>query len=195
MKILSEKIKNGVATNMSLNKGYLRKNGNPTNWVREPVDHTSGVGMATSFGSVAVLTSNAGTADMLGDLLLSTGTVSVDNSGALDIGCKYDSFKYASVIGSCGLDGDLAQHCDGDNTIVGNRGVQTSQRQRARTALDLAFYHDANTILLNNPGKDEFSDIRDYDGAWWLASTAVLAFLIFLDVINSNRLFFLRALT
>ena len=192
MKILSEKIKNGVATNMSLNKGYLRKNGNPTNWVREPVDHTSGVGMATSFGSVAVLTSNAGTADMLGDLLLSTGTVSVDNSGALDIGCKYDSFKYASVIGSCGLDVDLAQHCDGDNTIVGDRGVQPFSRQHAGTTLGQAFYHDADTILPNNLCDDEFLDISDYDGAWW-ASIAVLAFLTFKDVINSNRLFFLHA--
>ncbi len=99
------------------------------------------------------------------------------------------------MIGSCGLDVDLDQHCDGNNTIVGDRGVQSSQRQRARIALDLAFYRDANTILLKNPGKDEFSDIRDYDGAWWLASTAVLAFLTFKDVINSNRLFFLHAFT
>ncbi len=90
---------------------------------------------------------------------------------------------------------DLAQHRDGDITIVGNRGVQPSQRQRARIALDLAFYRDANTILLKNPGKDEFLDIRDYDGAWWFASTSVLAFLTFMDVINSNRLFFLHAFT
>ena len=40
LKTLSEKIKNNVAMTMSLNKGYLRKNGNPANWVREPVDHT-----------------------------------------------------------------------------------------------------------------------------------------------------------
>ena len=86
------------------------------------------------------------------------------------------------MIGSCGLDEDYAQHRDGNNTIVGDRGVQPSQRQRARIALDLAFYCDADTILLKNPGKDEFSDMRDYDGAWWLASTAVLAFLTFKNV-------------
>ncbi len=40
----------------------------------------SGVGAATSFGSVAVLMINAGTAGVTGDLLLSTGTVSVGNS-------------------------------------------------------------------------------------------------------------------
>ena len=84
---------------------------------------SSGVGMATSSRSVATWTSNTGTAGVLGYLLLSTGAASVGNSGTLDIGCKYDLFKYASVIGSCGLDRDLAQHRNGDNTIVGKRGV------------------------------------------------------------------------
>ncbi len=139
--------------------------------------------------------SNAGTAGMTGDLLLSTGTASIGNSGAFDIGCKYDSFKYASVIGSCGLDVDLVQHHDGDNTIVGNRGVQPFSRQRAGIALGQAFYRDADTILPNNLCDDEFLDISDYDDAWWLASIAVLAFLTFKDVINSNRLFFLHAFT
>ena len=64
------------------------------------ITFSSGVGTATSFGSVAVLMSNAGTAGVMGDLLLSTGTASVGDSGALDIGCEYDSFKYVSVIGS-----------------------------------------------------------------------------------------------
>ncbi len=48
--------------------------------------HSSGVGMATSLESIAVLMSNAGTAGVLGDLLLNTGTASIGNSGALDIG-------------------------------------------------------------------------------------------------------------
>ncbi len=90
---------------------------------------------------------------------------------------------------------DLAQHRDGDNTIVGNRGVQPFSRQRAGIALGRAFYRDADTILPNNLCDDEFSNICDYDGAWWLASIAVLAFLTFKYVINSNRLFFLHAFT
>ncbi len=36
---------------------------------------SSSVGMATSLGSMAVLTSNAGTLGMLGDLLWNTGTM------------------------------------------------------------------------------------------------------------------------
>ncbi len=154
-----------------------------------------GVGTATSSGRVPVLTSIAGTAGVTGDLLLSTRTASVGDSGALDIGCEYDSFKYASVIGSCGLDVDSTQHRDGDNTIFGDRGIQPFSRQRAGIALGQAFYRDADTILPNNLCNDEFLDISDYDGAWWLASIAVLAFLTFKDVTNFNRLFFLHAFT
>ncbi len=113
----------------------------------------------------------------------------------MDIGCKYDSFKYASVIGFCGLDRDLSQYHNGDNTIVGDRGVQPFSRQRVGIPSGHDFYHDANTILPNNLCEDELSDISDYDGAWWLVSIAVLAFLTFKDVIHSNRLFFLHAFT
>jgi hypothetical protein len=126
---------------------------------------------------MAVSTSSAGTAGVSGDLLLSTGNATIGDSGTMDIG---------TGLSASGLGGSIA-------FSVGNRSVQPSRRQRARIALDLAFYHDADTILLKNPNKVEFLDTRDYDGAWWLASTAVLAFLTFKDAINSNRLFFLHA--
>ncbi len=45
-----------------------------------------GIGMATSLGCVALSKSNAGTAGMVGDLFLNTGTVRVGDSGALGIG-------------------------------------------------------------------------------------------------------------
>jgi hypothetical protein len=61
--------------------------------------------------------------------------------------------------------------------------------------LGQAFYRDADTILLINLCEDKFSDKSDYDGGWWLASIAVLAFCTFMDVINSIRLFFLHAFT
>ncbi len=43
---------------------------------------SSGVGIATSSGHVAGLTSNTGIAGILGDLLLNTGTASIGNSSA-----------------------------------------------------------------------------------------------------------------
>ena len=77
-----------------------------------------------------------------------------------------------------------ANHRDGDNTIVGDKGVQPFSRQGAGIALGHDFYRDANTILPNNLCEDEL-----------LASIAMVAFLTFKDVINSNRLFFLHAFT
>ena len=44
-----------------------------------------GIGTATSSRSLTILTSNAGTAVVLGDLLFGTGTASVGNSDVLDI--------------------------------------------------------------------------------------------------------------
>ena len=138
-----------------------------------------GVGTTTSSESVAVSTSSTEPAGVLGDLSLSTGNATVGNSGTVDIG---------TGLSMSGLGGSIV-------FSVGDRGVQPSCRQRARIALDLAFYRDADTILLNNLSKDEFLDTRDIAGAWWLASTAVLAFLTIKYVINSNRLFFLHAFT
>ena len=51
------------------------------------------------------------------------------------LGCEYDSIKYASVIRSCGLDVDLAQLRDGDDTIVGDRGAQLSGGQVSRVVI------------------------------------------------------------
>ena len=53
------------------------------------------------------------------------------------LGCEYDSIKYASVIRSCGLDVDLAQLRDGDDAIVGDRGVQLSGGQVSRVVVSL----------------------------------------------------------
>ena len=67
---------------------------------------SSSVGMATSSKSVTILTSNAGTAVVLGDLLLGTGTASVGNNGALDI----KSGLSASSLGGSNLSGLRHQH-------------------------------------------------------------------------------------
>ncbi|KAL3796991.1 hypothetical protein ACHAW5_002761 [Stephanodiscus triporus] len=67
------------------------------------------------------------------------------------LGFNYDSETYSTVIRACGLHVDLEQLRDGDDTIVGDRGVQLSGGQRARIALARAFYRDADIILLDDP--------------------------------------------
>ncbi len=62
--------------------------------------------------------------------------------------------------GDCNIDLRLlevdANHRDGDNTIVGDKGVQPFSRQCAEIALGHDIYRDANTILPNNLCEDEF---------------------------------------
>ena len=67
------------------------------------------------------------------------------------LGLEYNAELYKTVIDSCGLNVDLGQLRDGENTIVGDRGVQLSGGQRARIALARAFYRDADVILLDDP--------------------------------------------
>mmetsp|Transcript_5656 Transcript_5656/g.12347 ORF Transcript_5656/g.12347 Transcript_5656/m.12347 type:complete len:1360 (-) Transcript_5656:160-4239(-) len=67
------------------------------------------------------------------------------------LGKGYVSELYSNVIHACGLNVDLAQLPSGEDTIVGDRGVQLSGGQRARIALARAFYRDADILLLDDP--------------------------------------------
>jgi ATP-binding cassette subfamily C (CFTR/MRP) protein 4 len=67
------------------------------------------------------------------------------------LGRPFDDTFYNSIVNACGLSIDLAQLRDGEQTIVGDRGVQLSGGQRARIALARAFYCDSDIILLDDP--------------------------------------------
>jgi ABC-type multidrug transport system fused ATPase/permease subunit len=67
------------------------------------------------------------------------------------LGRPLDSDFYDSIVNACGLNVDFAQLRDGEDTIVGDRGVQLSGGQRARIALARAFYRDADILLLDDP--------------------------------------------
>ncbi len=67
------------------------------------------------------------------------------------LGLPYDAEFYNEVIHACGLNVDFAQLRYGEETIVGDRGVQLSGGQRARIALARAFYRNTDIILLDDP--------------------------------------------
>ncbi|MFN9956460.1 MAG: ATP-binding cassette domain-containing protein, partial [bacterium] len=52
---------------------------------------------------------------------------------------------------ACCLLQDFTQFQNGDQTIVGDRGVQCSGGQRARIGLARALYRDADVVLLDDP--------------------------------------------
>ncbi|CAJ1947757.1 unnamed protein product [Cylindrotheca closterium] len=58
---------------------------------------------------------------------------------------------YDEVIDACGLRLDFSQFANGDETIVGDRGVQCSGGQRARIGLARALYRDADVLVADDP--------------------------------------------
>jgi len=52
---------------------------------------------------------------------------------------------------ACCLDVDMAALCDGDLTLIGDRGVTLSGGQRQRVSLARAVYSDRDVYLLDDP--------------------------------------------
>jgi ATP-binding cassette subfamily C (CFTR/MRP) protein 4 len=64
---------------------------------------------------------------------------------------QYEAPWYETVVSSCGLPDDFQQLSNGDQTLVGDRGVQLSGGQRARISLARALYRNADVLVLDDP--------------------------------------------
>lgn len=69
----------------------------------------------------------------------------------ITLGSPFRQDWYDQVIDACGLRPDFAQFAHGDQTIVGDRGVQCSGGQRARIGLARALYRDADVLVADDP--------------------------------------------
>ncbi|KAI0840539.1 P-loop containing nucleoside triphosphate hydrolase protein [Hypoxylon sp. FL0890] len=65
-------------------------------------------------------------------------------------GYRYDSNFYERTVKACALLADFAQLPDGDETVVGERGISLSGGQKARVALARAVYARADIYLLDD---------------------------------------------
>ncbi|RHY80157.1 hypothetical protein DYB26_003389, partial [Aphanomyces astaci] len=65
----------------------------------------------------------------------------------------FDDVKYDRVVAACQLKADLAVLPDGDQTEIGERGINLSGGQKARVSLARAMYwsHNADLYLLDDP--------------------------------------------
>ena len=66
-------------------------------------------------------------------------------------GEKFDENKYFEVLNVCSLKEDLDVLVDGDNTEIGERGINLSGGQKARVNLARAVYADASILMLDDP--------------------------------------------
>ena len=67
------------------------------------------------------------------------------------MGHPFDELWYSEVVNACGLKPDIARFQNGDETIVGDRGVQLSGGQKARIGLARALFCDSDVLLLDDP--------------------------------------------
>ncbi|CAG8541755.1 6472_t:CDS:10 [Ambispora leptoticha] len=66
-------------------------------------------------------------------------------------GNNFDSKRYQEVLHVCGVNRDLPLLSFGDQTEIGERGVNLSLGQRQRVSLARAVYSDADIVLLDDP--------------------------------------------
>ncbi|KAK1355887.1 ABC-type xenobiotic transporter [Heracleum sosnowskyi] len=76
-------------------------------------------------------------------------------------GSPMDKVKYKSVIHACSLEKDLELFSHGDQTIIGDRGINLSGGQKQRVQLARALYQDADIYLLDDP----FSAVDAHTGS------------------------------
>ncbi|TKY52781.1 ABC transporter C family member 5 [Spatholobus suberectus] len=76
-------------------------------------------------------------------------------------GTLMDKAKYKNVLHACSLKKDLELFSHGDQTIIGDRGINLSGGQKQRIQLARALYQDADIYLLDDP----FSAVDAHTGS------------------------------
>ncbi|XP_010936069.1 ABC transporter C family member 5 isoform X1 [Elaeis guineensis] len=76
-------------------------------------------------------------------------------------GSPVDKQRYKTVLHACSLKKDLELFSHGDQTIIGDRGINLSGGQKQRVQLARALYQDADIYLLDDP----FSAVDAHTGS------------------------------
>ncbi|XP_042486788.1 ABC transporter C family member 3-like [Macadamia integrifolia] len=76
-------------------------------------------------------------------------------------GKEMEKTRYMMVLEACSLKNDLELFAFGDQTIIGERGINLSGGQKQRIQIARALYHDADIYLLDDP----FSAVDAHTGA------------------------------
>ncbi|XP_042506587.1 ABC transporter C family member 3-like [Macadamia integrifolia] len=76
-------------------------------------------------------------------------------------GKEMDKKRYEMILEACSLKKDLELFAFGDQTIIGDRGINLSGGQKQRIQIARALYHDADIYLLDDP----FSAVDAHTGS------------------------------
>ncbi|KAH7821298.1 putative Multidrug Resistance Associated Protein (MRP) [Monocercomonoides exilis] len=71
--------------------------------------------------------------------------------GNITFGCPFEQEKYSETIRVCALENDLKLLAAGDQTEIGEKGVNLSGGQKARIQLARAVYSDRDIYILDDP--------------------------------------------
>eukprot|EP01127_Copromyxa_protea_P023166 TRINITY_DN8609_c0_g1_i1.p1 TRINITY_DN8609_c0_g1~~TRINITY_DN8609_c0_g1_i1.p1 ORF type:complete len:1677 (-),score=373.81 TRINITY_DN8609_c0_g1_i1:59-4801(-) len=112
-------------------------------------------------GKTTLLRSILGEVDMLSGSVSVSGTIAYAGQEAwltnstlrenILFGLPYDKKKYNATLDACQLRSDLAQLPGGDQTEIGERGVNLSGGQKQRVSLARAIYTNKDIYLLDDP--------------------------------------------
>ncbi|GAA5895239.1 hypothetical protein JCM6882_006625 [Rhodosporidiobolus microsporus] len=80
----------------------------------------------------------------------------------ITFGLPYREERYRAVLSACSLEGDLKLLEDGDQTEIGEKGINLSGGQKARVSLARAVYSRAALLLLD----DVLSAVDAHTAAW-----------------------------
>nr|CAB3219626.1 multidrug resistance-associated protein 1-like [Phallusia mammillata] len=142
-------------------------------WDREQDDILKNISMSVPDGSLVAVVGQVGCGKsslmsaMLGDMEKTEGRVSVQGSIAyvpqqawiqnltaqdnITFGKELDICRYQDVVEACELKADFDMLPAGDQTEIGERGINLSGGQKQRVAIARAVYQDAQIYLFDDP--------------------------------------------
>eukprot|EP01117_Protostelium_nocturnum_P005317 TRINITY_DN1935_c0_g2_i1.p1 TRINITY_DN1935_c0_g2~~TRINITY_DN1935_c0_g2_i1.p1 ORF type:complete len:1401 (-),score=492.82 TRINITY_DN1935_c0_g2_i1:3171-7373(-) len=95
-----------------------------------------------------------GEINIYGEIAYAAQTAWIQNASLREnilFGKEYDRKKYQRVIRVCELEQDLKMLPDGDQTEIGEKGINLSGGQKQRVSLARAVYQDKDIYLLDDP--------------------------------------------
>ncbi|KAK2954766.1 Multidrug resistance-associated protein [Blattamonas nauphoetae] len=95
-----------------------------------------------------------GTVCVRGSIAFCPQVAWINNStvrGNIVFGMPFDEAKYADVVRVCALEKDLQMLAAGDQTAIGEKGVNLSGGQKARIQLARTVYSDRDIVVLDDP--------------------------------------------